>query len=407
MSELDIAHLHTIDQAGGGAKIVRKLHTELTNSSKFDSRLFVGNKQTNREDIIEIGSSDIETRVTNFLERILSLDGLGSPSSFVHAKTVKSYAPDIVHLHNIHGGYFNFLNVERLSNICPIVWTFHDMWPITGRCTYSYDCNKYSGTCHDCPYLDINKSVEFDSTTLLHKLKKTVFNRANANIIVPSRWMEEKANKSFFHTENLYRIPHGIDTDFFSPVQDKRRKESYNIRDDSTVVFFIANGLSNPRKGMKHLLTALSNIPEKDDISLLVVGGEDLPESRIPEQLDLHVPGYIENNELPVAYSTADVTVVPSLYESFGLVATESMSCGTPVVSYKTSGLQEQITDSTGWLAEFMNIGSLTENIRKAVTDEEQRQRKGKNARKRVVQNYNQQRFIDDHKRLYSRIASD
>jgi glycosyltransferase involved in cell wall biosynthesis len=83
------------------------------------------------------------------------------------------------------------------------------------------------------------------------------------------------------------------------------------------------------------------------------------------------------------------------------------MSCGTPVVSYKTSGLQEQITDSTGWLAEFMNIGSLTENIRKAVTDEEQRQRKGKNARKRVVQNYNQQRFIDDHKRLYSRIASD
>jgi glycosyltransferase involved in cell wall biosynthesis len=407
MSELDIAHLHTIDQAGGGAKIVRKLHTELTNSSKFDSRLFVGNKQTNREDIIEIGSSDIETRVTNFLERILSLDGLGSPSSFLHRKKIKNYSPDIIHLHNLHGQYFNFLNIGYLSDICPVVWTFHDMWPMTGRCAYSYDCDKYTDTCHDCPYLDTAKSVEFDSTMLLHKLKKNIFKRADANIIAPSQWMEENVRESFFNTDNLYRIPYGIDTDFFSPIHDQKRRRLSDIRNDSIVILFIANGLSNPRKGMKHLLTALSNIPEKDDISLLVVGGEDLPESRIPEQLDLHVPGYIENNELPVAYSTADVTVVPSLYESFGLVATESMSCGTPVVSYKTSGLQEQITDSTGWLAEFMNIRSLTENIREAVTDEEQRQRKGKNARKRVVQNYNQQRFIDDHKRLYSRIASD
>lgn len=404
MAKLNIAHLHAVDQAGGGAKIVRNLHTELRNSTGFGSRLFVGEKNTELDGVIELPSIPGEKQMNGFIERYLSLDGLAAPSSFLYPKIIQDYGPDILHIHNIHGRYFNILNMKRLSGNIPLVWTFHDMWPLTGRCVHSYDCEKYTDTCHECPYLYTERPVSFDTTKVLHILKKKMFEKGIDNIIVPSKWMGRMVHGSFFDGTRWDHIPHGINSNIFFPHPADKARDELNLAHDSTIILFISNGLSNPIKGMKSLLTALNNIPSEENVSLLAVGSQELDADYIPDHLNLNTPGYIDNSDLPVAYSAADITVVPSLYESFGLVATESMACGTPVVAYETSGLQEQVTSSTGWLAKFRNIDSLSEKINEAIINKKQRQTKGENARKRVIEKYNQKRFINDHKKLYARV---
>jgi glycosyltransferase involved in cell wall biosynthesis len=277
------------------------------------------------------------------------------------------------------------------------------MWPLTGRCVYSYDCDKYAKTCQDCPYLETSKKIMFDSTKQLHKLKKRIFDDCNPHIVVPSKWMLDKVNQSYFDNSRINYIPHGIDENFFSP-QMKNSRKILGLPDDKIIILFISNGFSTPRKGMRYLASSLEKIPD-DNVTLFAVGGSDLPNHKIFDKFDTHTPGYIKNSKLPAAYSAADVTVVPSLYESFGLVATESMSCRTPVIAFNTSGLQEQITDSTGWLAEFKSSKSLTEKIREAIQDRQQRKMKGKKARKRVLDKYTQSRFVNEHKNLYKRIS--
>lgn len=403
MSEIKVAHLHTVDQAGGGAKIVRNLHERINKDVDFSSFLFVGEKKTDINKVIELPSLPLEKKFNKFFEHVLSLEGLASPSSLRSYKNIFDFDPDIIHLHNIHGNYFNFLNLNRLPDEMPVVWTFHDMWPLTGRCVYSYDCDKYTKTCQNCPYLDTSKKIMFDTTKQLHKLKKRIFDSFNPHIVVPSSWMMDKASQSYFNNSRINQIPHGIDENFFSPKMKNPRK-IFGLPDDKFIILFISNGFSTPRKGMRYLINSLENIPD-DNVTLFAVGGNDLPKHEVLDRFDTHTPGYIKNDKLPVAYSAADITVVPSLYESFGLVATESMSCGTPVIAFNTSGLQEQITDSTGWLAEFKSSKSLTEKIREAIQNRQHREMKGKKARERVLDKFTQSRFVNDHKNLYKKIS--
>jgi glycosyltransferase involved in cell wall biosynthesis len=231
-------------------------------------------------------------------------------------------------------------------------------------------------------------------------MKKRLISNLNPNVIVPSNWMKTKVEESDTDIREIKYIPHGIDTNLFSPRKREQSRRRFSIPSNSTVLLFVSSGLSNPVKGMKYLIAALNQV-ESENISLLAIGNNKLPENELSTKFDLHTPGYIENNDLPAAYTAADITIIPSLYESFGLVATESMACETPVIAYKTSGLQEQITDSTGWLAEFKSVRSLSEKIQEAMENKQQYKRKGKKARKRILNKYTQDRFIRDHKEIY------
>jgi glycosyltransferase involved in cell wall biosynthesis len=171
----------------------------------------------------------------------------------------------------------------------------------------------------------------------------------------------------------------------------------------------LANGFDNPIKGLAHLVKAFEYVPKRcqDNISLAILGDSDIRKEIFPAWLDVHVVGRLANVGMPQAYSVADVTVVPSLYESFGLVATESMACGTPVVAYRTSGLAEQVTDKTGRLAEPFEPASLGEAMLSAIQNKEDRKRKGRHAKQRAHSKYDISRFLDGHRELYSTIASE
>ena len=84
-----------------------------------------------------------------FLYRFLPLE-----AHFI-LKKAREITPNIIHLHNIHGGYFQTNLLPKLSKIAPVVWTFHDMFPITGHCAHSFECEKWKSGCVNCERLDI------------------------------------------------------------------------------------------------------------------------------------------------------------------------------------------------------------------------------------------------------------
>jgi D-inositol-3-phosphate glycosyltransferase len=91
--------------------------------------------------------------------------------------------------------------------------------------------------------------------------------------------------------------------------------------------------------------------------------------------------GAVDQERLPLFYAAADVTVIPSLYESFGLVAVESMACGTPVVAARVGGLTTTVQDGqTGYLIPWRDPVLYAERIAALLTDEALRRRLGERA---------------------------
>lgn len=400
---MNVLHVHTTDQGGGGAKLVSTLNRELGERDGVESTLVVGEKESDDDSVRQLDLLPLEATFNLGLERVLSLHGLGSPSTLRFPRLLDRYDVDLVHLHNLHGRYFNAYNVRRIPAEIPVVWTIHDMWPLTGHCSVSFDCDRFEQGCGSCPYPDTYPPIEIDTTALMHRVKRRMFDRDDLTLVTPSEWMLERVRRSHLRSRESVHVPHGIDTETYTPSPDGDERETFDLPAEATVVLFLANGFSQRVKGGEQLLQALNSLSRAEDVTLLAIGGTDFRETELADSYDLRLPGYVaDEGTLRDAYNAADVAVVPSLYESFGLVATESMACGTPVVAFETSGLAEQITDECGWLCEPFDPSALAEGIDAALADESTRRAKGRAARRRVESEYGLDRFVDDYLDVYA-----
>jgi D-inositol-3-phosphate glycosyltransferase len=152
-------------------------------------------------------------------------------------------------------------------------------------------------------------------------------------------------------------IPCGVDLQLFEPLDRQQAREQLGWKQDSPALLFA--GRLDPFKGPDLLLRAASMMREKAQV--VIVGGKEKDDDEV-EQLrqlaaDLHITrrvhflGARPQQEMPLLYSAADVTVIPSCHESFGLAAVESLACSTPVVATRAGGLTTIIRNGeTGYL---------------------------------------------------------
>ncbi|MBI2724246.1 MAG: glycosyltransferase [Chloroflexi bacterium] len=154
-------------------------------------------------------------------------------------------------------------------------------------------------------------------------------------------------------------VPCGVDLDLFSPMPKELARRRLGLRDGERIILFV--GRVEPLKGIDILINAAAQLHEDENFAVLIVGGDARAETQIRDLRELaarlgvdhHISfvGAVEHDELPLYYNAADVCVVPSHYESFGLVAVEAMACGTPVVASRVGGLTSTIMDGeTGYL---------------------------------------------------------
>ena len=152
-------------------------------------------------------------------------------------------------------------------------------------------------------------------------------------------------------------IPCGVDLQRFTPYDRKKARERLDWKQDSPVLLFA--GRLDPFKGPDLLLRAAALMKERAQV--VIVGGKKTDDQEISQLSQLatdlriakrvHFLGARPQQELPMLYSAADVTVIPSYHESFGLAAVESLACGTPVVATRAGGLTTIIRNGeTGYL---------------------------------------------------------
>ena len=202
----------------------------------------------------------------------------------------------------------------------------------------------------------------------------------------------------------MHVIPLGLDPDTFQPRETEGLRTAIEIPPSHRIVLFVAQSVQNRRKGFDLLAETLSSV-EKDEVSLLSVGGE---EPEIETVLSHTHLGTLESDLLlSVFYSLADVFVIPSRQEAFGQTALESMACGTPVVGFDTGGIPDMVRPGeTGWLAEVGDVRALRRSIETALSDDETRNRLGRRCREVVENEYTLEVQANRYRDLYEQLLN-
>ncbi len=196
----------------------------------------------------------------------------------------------------------------------------------------------------------------------------------------------------------------GIDTDHFRPLPDDGLRRRLGLA-GARVLLFV--GFITPRKGLEYLAAALRALPP--DVHLVVAGRWD-PRYRLrvlhalgAARPRLHEVGVVEDADLPLYYSMADVYVSPSMLEGLGITPIEAMACGTPaVVTSASSGPEEVGRD--GLIVPPCDPPALAAALSRLLADGDLRRELGRRGRQRVLQRFSYRRMaaltLESYRRL-------
>ncbi len=413
----NILHISTSDK-GGAAKACLRLHLGLLNHG-INSKVLVLDKYNysipNVYQFWEYKHYKKAGKAFNFFKRHImpylneiKLKGKPTeyeiftfPNSLFDITSHPLYAEaDIIHLHFVA----DFLNWNSFfkNNTKPLVWTLHDMNPFTGGCHYSAGCNKFRNDCNNCPQL-LNTKNNNLSKKILEQKKRSINSQNYIKIISPSRWLKQLATESqIFKNKDIFHIPHGIDKKIFKPHSKKFSRELFAIPDDKFVLLFAPDDFQRRNKGMDFMPNVLSHLPNKDRILLCLVGKNT--DSFNPDFTEILKLGYINNEQMmSLAYSAANLTLVPSIEEAFSLTTLESLACGTPVIAFKSTGPDDIIVHKkNGWLAENYKSDDFAKGVLWFIENSDELKKASEFADKYTTDNFSIEKLVVAYLEIYN-----
>ena len=187
-------------------------------------------------------------------------------------------------------------------------------------------------------------------------------------------------------------VPCGVDLEVFRPLNQKAVRSSLGLNGEKILLYV---GRVEPIKGLDLLVETAAQMDSEDGVRMIVVGADvngDREMDRVRQlarEKDLEdkidFVGQVDHDDLPLYYNAADVCVVPSYYESFGLVALESMACGTPVVATRVGGLSTIVHHGrTGYLKSWRCPEAFANSVEMIISSNGLQQSMGEAARKRA-----------------------
>jgi glycosyltransferase involved in cell wall biosynthesis len=312
---------------------------------------------------------------------------------------------DVVHLHWIG----KFVDYESffltLPHTIPVVWTLHDMNPLTGGCSHAEDCSGFVQACGNCPLLARPGPCDWSFQELA--IKRDAIESARIHLVAPSRWMAEQARRSSIMQRfpvDVIRNP--IDLTKFHPVNRADAKRQLGIPVDAPCLLYVSHSLKSKAKGIDEYLGVLSRLRDVPGLTGLTFGRGNLDVSHVG--VPVHCLGYLSDpDEQRVAYSAADVFVMPSHAETISQTIVEAFACNTPTVAFDVGGIPDLVRNGeTGFLVPFRDVDGLATRIRWLLDHPAERDRMASNGAAMIRNEYSSAQSVKQYRALYERLLA-
>ncbi len=388
------------EEAGGQNVYVRKVGDALA-ARGWEVDMFTRKASAEQAAIVEHSPQCRTIRLT------------AGPEEFVPRDNIFGYAPTFVE---------ELLKFQRRTAIqYPLVHTNYWISSWVGMELKKYQSVKQVHTYHSLG------AVKYKSVTTIPMIartrlavEKTVLETADR--IVATSPQEKKHMRELVSAKgNIDIIPCGTDIRRFGCIEREQARAALSIASEEKVVLYV--GRFDPRKGIETLVRAVarSRSRQKGNLKLIIGGGSRPGESdgierdrieAIVSELGLSditiFPGRLGEDTLPIYYAAADVCVIPSHYEPFGLVTIEAMACGTPVVASDVGGLQYTVLpEKTGLLCPPKNEAAFAEAIDRLLENPDWSRQLGEAGRKRVESKFSWDGVAAQLSDLYSQLLDE
>ena len=312
---------------------------------------------------------------------------------------------DVVHYHIIHDGYFSILALPYLSRLKPSVWTWHDPWPMTGHCIYPMGCEKWKTGCGGCPDLNLHFAMQEDRTREAAAMKQKVVERADIDIIVASKYMENMARQSFVgRTARLHHVPFGLDLNLYREGDRAATRAKFGIPDENVVICLRA--ISSTFKGLSYFVEAVTQLETNTPVTILSFQESGYFNHLIGRHQIVELGWVSDDKTMIEALTASDIFAMPSTAEAFGLMAIEAMACSKPVVVFEGTSLPEVVfAPHVGIAVPKGDSRALAQALKRLIDDPEERARRSHLSRAIAETHYGVDLFLDRLVGLYGQVA--
>src|SRR6056297_3232600 len=248
--------------------------------------------------------------------------------------------------------------------------------------------------------------------------EKRIFDTVNAHALTSNVQRDKLKELYGIEQDNISILPPGVDIHTFKKPTEEEKKKKTDLPEK--YIFCLSRIDSN--KGHDLLLHAFDIVSKKiDDVHLVIGGGSPKPKEREKEIYNkmkeiikkknierVHIIGYVPDEKLVQYYQQAELFVLPSIFEPFGMTSQEAMACGTPVVASKYGGIKHVIThDKNGIMINPEDAEEFANGIIKLLKDDDYRAKLGREANKLIVDHYSWEAMATAHINLYKHYSED
>lgn len=392
-----------ISDLGGGAQVISSKLASHYTAQGHDCVTAVGWKYGDRPDVVEIPNRErrprrarAAARVATALRRIehgythAAADAIELAAEPRRARSVwrgeedfafpgtanvveMAHDADVVHAHNLHGGYFDLRLLPELTRAAPTLLTLHDAWLMTGHCAHSFDWDGWRTGCGNCPYLSTYPAIRRDATAFNWERKRGIYERSRFYVAAPSAWLLERTPISILAAGTVERrvIPNGVELDVFRPGDRHAARGELGIPEEAGVVLFVANWTkANPFKDYELMESTIARLGQEERPVVFLCVGQDAE----PQTLGSAEIRFFGHQGAPAAiarfYRAADVYLHAARADTFPNTVLEALASGLPVVATAVGGIPEQVEEGrTGYLVEGRDAEALAARVSRVLDD--------------------------------------
>ncbi len=331
------------------------------------------------------------------------------PADIVISKITKEY--DVVYIVYWHR-MLSYKTIEAIYNKlhCQIHLRCVDNQPVSGGCHFINDCPRLSEGCGFCPGLVHGEENDFTRYNIEYRRKiiQTVHPIIYGNTHMQMIYRKSALLRNYDRLETVYPV---VDNEHFHVIDKVEARRILNINPTKKFIFFCgASDLTEERKGIKYLLESLKIFYSKlSDVQrkevLLVVAGSHAEQLQERACFDTLCIGYVSYDLLPLYYSMANIFLSPSIDDAGPSMVNQSLSCGTPVVSFNIgTALDMILNENTGYCANRCDSDDFAQGIMSIYNStEDQYENMCKCCRRVAIEKTSEKSFVDNFLRIYTK----